>query len=62
MHRKPHLPIKTCLACTRPFAWRKKWARDWADVRYCSHRCRREKGHGGPSSAAPPETLDGSRA
>jgi hypothetical protein len=24
----------------RPFAWWKKWARDWQDVKYCSHRCR----------------------
>ena len=27
--------------CERPFAWRKKWARDWESVRYCSERCRR---------------------
>lgn len=53
MHRKPHLPIKNCLACARPFAWRKKWARDWNEVRYCSDRCRREKGRGGPSPSAP---------
>ncbi|NJR79657.1 DUF2256 domain-containing protein [Sphingomonas corticis] len=39
-HRKPHLPTKTCAACARPFAWRKKWARDWDAVRYCSDRCR----------------------
>ncbi|WP_404851301.1 DUF2256 domain-containing protein [Comamonas testosteroni] len=24
MHRKPHLPEKSCLCCGRPFAWRKK--------------------------------------
>lgn len=39
-HRKPHLPEKTCAACGRPFAWRKKWARDWESVRYCSDACR----------------------
>jgi hypothetical protein len=39
-HEKPHLPIKTCAACARPFAWRKKWARDWDNVLYCSDRCR----------------------
>ncbi|MBK1660249.1 DUF2256 domain-containing protein [Paracraurococcus ruber] len=39
-HRKPHLPEKTCAACGRPFAWRKKWARDWDSVRYCSDACR----------------------
>ena len=31
---------KVCAACGRPFAWRKKWARDWENVKYCSQRCR----------------------
>jgi hypothetical protein len=39
-HRKPHLPEKTCVACGRPFAWRRKWARDWEEVRHCSDACR----------------------
>ena len=39
-HRKPHLPEKICAACGRPFAWRKKWARVWEEVRYCSDACR----------------------
>ncbi|MBX9593892.1 MAG: DUF2256 domain-containing protein [Roseomonas sp.] len=39
-HRKPNLPEKTCAACGRPFAWRKKWARDWDQVRFCSDACR----------------------
>ncbi|MFN3597255.1 MAG: DUF2256 domain-containing protein [Rubricoccaceae bacterium] len=43
-YRKPHLPEKTCPVCRRPFAWRKKWARDWERVVYCSERCRRQ-GH-----------------
>lgn len=43
MHRKPHLPTKTCHVCQRPFAWRKKWERVWDEVRYCSERCRRSK-------------------
>ncbi|MSZ56868.1 MAG: DUF2256 domain-containing protein [Actinobacteria bacterium] len=34
---------KICLACGRPFEWRRKWARDWEQVRYCSDRCRKEK-------------------
>ena len=25
---KRDLPSKDCAACGRPFAWRKKWARD----------------------------------
>ncbi|MDE1963854.1 MAG: DUF2256 domain-containing protein [Xanthomonadaceae bacterium] len=43
MHRKPHLPTKTCPVCQRPFAWRKKWERVWDEVRYCSERCRRQR-------------------
>lgn len=41
VHAKPHLPTKVCMTCARPFAWRKKWARDWAEVKFCSERCRR---------------------
>ena len=37
---KSDLPDKICAACKRPFAWRKKWARDWEQVRFCSDRCR----------------------
>ena len=37
-------PTKPCARCGRPFAWRKKWAKVWADVRYCSERCRRGAG------------------
>jgi len=43
--KKQHLPQKICATCGRPFAWRKKWARDWEQVRYCSDACRdRKKG------------------
>ncbi|MCB9880677.1 MAG: DUF2256 domain-containing protein [Planctomycetes bacterium] len=38
---KGDLPTKLCAHCSRPFAWRKKWARCWDAVRYCSERCRR---------------------
>ena len=34
-------PTKTCAACGRTITWRKKWARDWESVRWCSERCRR---------------------
>ena len=37
------LPEKTCARCGRGFSWRKKWARDWDEVRYCSAACRRQK-------------------
>ncbi|MGV3526321.1 MAG: DUF2256 domain-containing protein [Candidatus Sericytochromatia bacterium] len=43
-YTKPHLPEKTCPVCLRPFAWRKKWEKVWAEVRYCSERCRRRRG------------------
>ncbi|MAO16354.1 DUF2256 domain-containing protein [Muricauda ruestringensis] len=42
-HKKPHLPTKLCPVCKRPFAWRKKWAKDWEQVIYCSERCRKNK-------------------
>ncbi|MCS6929497.1 MAG: DUF2256 domain-containing protein [Saprospiraceae bacterium] len=38
---KTNLPKKICAVCGRPFAWRKKWASCWDEVRYCSDRCRR---------------------
>lgn len=41
--KKQHLPEKRCAACGRPFVWRKKWRRVWADVKYCSDRCRATK-------------------
>ena len=40
MIKKADLPTKTCEVCRRPFAWRKKWRRDWESVKYCSDRCR----------------------
>lgn len=40
-HKKCNLPEKMCAVCQKPFSWRKKWARDWEQVKYCSERCRR---------------------
>jgi hypothetical protein len=34
------LPEKSCAVCGRRMEWRRKWARNWEEVRYCSHRCR----------------------
>ncbi len=42
--KKQHLPSKPCTVCGRPFAWRKKWEKVWDDVKFCSDRCRRNKG------------------
>ncbi|MBM7508984.1 hypothetical protein JOE61_002798 [Nocardioides salarius] len=32
---------RTCVSCGRTIEWRKKWERDWEQVRYCSTPCRR---------------------
>ncbi|MCX7692722.1 DUF2256 domain-containing protein [Tepidimonas taiwanensis] len=53
MHRKPHLPTKICAVCGLPFTWRRKWARDWEQVRYCSERCRRQRGDARTATDAP---------
>ncbi|MFD0666725.1 DUF2256 domain-containing protein [Ramlibacter sp. MAHUQ-53] len=36
------MPTKRCACCGLDFAWRRKWARDWEAVKYCSERCRRQ--------------------
>jgi hypothetical protein len=54
MRRKADLPTKDCAVCGLPFSWRKKWAKVWEDVRYCSDRCRAEgkrKGERTPAKA-----------
>lgn len=42
-HKKVNLPEKICPVCHRPFAWRKKWQRNWNELVYCSERCRRKR-------------------
>ncbi|MDH7639359.1 DUF2256 domain-containing protein [Sphingomonas oryzagri] len=49
VHKKPGLPTKTCVLCHRPFAWRKKWERDWEAVKFCSDRCRAKSKKSGDS-------------
>ena len=39
--KKANLPTKICPVCNRPFSWRKKWEKNWNDVKYCSEKCRR---------------------
>ncbi|RLS62936.1 MAG: DUF2256 domain-containing protein [Planctomycetota bacterium] len=41
--KRENLPQKICASCGRPFTWRKKWERDWDQVKYCSDRCRTSK-------------------
>ena len=40
---KAALPSKPCVVCTRPMSWRRAWAKNWAEVLYCSEACRRNK-------------------
>ncbi len=47
MVKKADLPEKICQSCGRPFVWRKKWARDWDDVKTCSERCKGNLRHKG---------------
>ncbi len=35
---------KVCVTCGRLITWRRRWARNWAEVRYCSRACRRGRG------------------
>ena len=37
---KASLPSKDCVQCGRPMTWRKAWAKNWVEVKYCSDRCR----------------------
>ena len=45
---KQSLPAKPCVACGRPMTWRKRWEKNWDEVKYCSDACRRR--------GAPPAT------
>ncbi|MEO6914460.1 MAG: DUF2256 domain-containing protein [Chitinophagaceae bacterium] len=40
---KSNLPTKICPVCQRPFSWRKKWEKNWTEVKYCSEKCKRSK-------------------
>jgi hypothetical protein len=33
---KSYLPNKPCAACGRLITWRKSWAKNWENVKYCS--------------------------
>lgn len=34
---------KVCVTCGRTIEYRKKWAKNWDEVRYCSDGCRKNK-------------------
>jgi hypothetical protein len=44
---KQALPNKPCAACGRGMTWRKRWARCWSEVKFCSEACRKAARHGG---------------
>ena len=48
---------KTCASCGRRIEWRKKWEKDWDQVRYCSSACRR-RGVGAVDRALEGSILD----
>lgn len=37
---KQSLPGKPCSVCGRHMSWRKKWEKNWEQVKYCSQACR----------------------
>lgn len=32
---------RICTVCGRSISWRRKWARDWESIKYCSDACRK---------------------
>ena len=39
---KAALPSKACAACGLVMSWRRRWAKNWVEVKYCSDACRRK--------------------
>jgi hypothetical protein len=39
---KQSLPNKPCVQCKKPMQWRKKWAKNWSEVKFCSQKCKSE--------------------
>jgi hypothetical protein len=33
-------PVKWCAVCGRVISWRRKWRKDWDNLKYCSDKCR----------------------
>lgn len=48
---------KPCIVCGRTMTWRRKWARNWDDVKYCSDACRK-RGKTGVDAALEQAILD----
>jgi hypothetical protein len=45
---KAALPSKPCAACGLAMTWRRRWARNWAEVKYCSDACRQRSAKESP--------------
>ena len=41
---KAALPSKPCVACGLQMSWRRHWAKNWSQVKYCSEACRSKNG------------------
>lgn len=52
---KAFLPSKSCTTCGREMTWRKSWAKNWDEVKYCSEACRKQKSTKG--NATKPSTA-----
>jgi hypothetical protein len=46
---KRALSSKPCVQCGRAMPWRRAWAKNWNEVKFCSDRCRGDarRGAGG---------------
>ena len=42
MSKQIHDP-KLCESCGRYFEFRKKWEKDWPQIKYCSDKCKKNK-------------------
>jgi hypothetical protein len=38
---KSTLPSKPCARCGLAMSWRRRWAKNWDELKYCSEACRR---------------------
>ena len=38
-----NLDFKICIVCKKKFSWRKKWSKNWENVKYCSNKCKKFK-------------------
>ncbi|MBM3370298.1 MAG: DUF2256 domain-containing protein [Burkholderiaceae bacterium] len=49
---KATLPSKPCAVCGLTMSWRKRWAKNWEQVLYCSDRCRKAQRGNKPKTQA----------